>query len=65
MNVSLPYDIGTVLKTIERGKEEHDMVHHYIVGKEIQVVLLLCYMNSPRLSRPIDLKTLEEKWTKL
>lgn len=26
MNVSLPYEIGTVLKTIERGREEHNMV---------------------------------------
>lgn len=39
MNVSLPYEIGTVLKTVESGKTQYDKIHHYIVGTKIQVVL--------------------------
>ena len=54
MNVSLPYEIGTILKTVESDKVQYDKVHHYIVGEKIQVVLELCYDTSPRLSVPID-----------
>ena len=63
MNVSMPYEIGTILKTIESGKVQFDKVHHYIVGAKIQVVLELCYDTSPRLSVPIDIESLEKKWT--
>ena len=38
MNVNLPYEIGTVLKTIESGKVQYDKVHHYIVGNKIQAI---------------------------
>ena len=48
MNVSMPYEIGTILKTVESGKVQFDKVHHYIVGAKIQVVLELCYDTSPR-----------------
>jgi len=63
MHVSLPYEIGTILKTIESGKLQYDKIHHYIVGKKIQVVLELCYDTSPRLSMPVDIERLEKKWT--
>ena len=38
MNVNLPYEIGTVLKTMESGKVQYDKVHHYIVGNKIQAI---------------------------
>lgn len=63
MNVSLPYEIGTILKTVESDKAQYDKVHHYIVGTEIQAVLELCYDTNPRLSVPIDIEKLEKKWT--
>lgn len=63
MNVSLPYEIGTVLKTVESGKTQYDKIHHYIVGTKIQVVLELCYDTDQRLSIPIDIEKLEKKWT--
>lgn len=63
MNVSLPYEIGTILKTVESDKVQYDKVHHYIVGEKIQVVLELCYDTSPRLSVPIDIERLQKKWT--
>jgi hypothetical protein len=63
MHVSLPYEIGTILKTIESGKVQYDKIHHYIVGEKIQVVLELCYDTSPRLSMPVDIERLEKKWT--
>ena len=63
MHVSLPYEIGTILKTIESGKVQYDKIHHYIVGEKIQVVLELCYETSPRLSMPVDIERLEKKWT--
>lgn len=63
MHVNLPYEIGTILKTVESDKVQYDKVHHYIVGAEIQVVLELCYDTSPRLSIPIDIERLEKKWT--
>ena len=63
MNVSLPYEIGTILKTVESGKIQYDKVHHYIVGTTIKVVLELSYDTSPRLSIPIDIEKLEKKWT--
>lgn len=62
MNINLPYEVGTVLKTIESGKEQCDRVHHYIVGNKIQVVLELCYETNPRLSMPIDIEKLNSKW---
>ena len=62
MNVNLPYEIGTVLKTTESGKVHYDEVHHYIVGKTIQVVLILCIDTDPRLSRPIDIERLKQEW---
>jgi hypothetical protein len=62
MNVNLPYEIGTVLRTVESGKEQFDKVHHYIVGSKIQVVLELCYETSSRLSTPIDIEELEQRW---
>jgi hypothetical protein len=43
MNINLPYEIGTVLKTVESGKEQFDKIHHYIISNKIQVVLELCY----------------------
>ncbi len=64
MNVSLPYENGTVLKTVEAGKTQYDKIHHYIIGAKIQVVLELCYKTEPRLSVPIDIEKLESKWTK-
>ncbi len=63
MYVSLPYKIGTILKTVESDKVQYDKVHHYIVGEKIQVVLELCYDTKPRLSVPIDIKRLKRKWT--
>lgn len=63
MNVSLPYEIGTILKTVESGKVQYDKIHHYIVGTKIQVVLELCCKTAPRLSVPINIENLEEKWT--
>lgn len=63
MNVSLPYEIGTILKTIESGKVQYDKVHHYIVGTNIQVVLELSYESNPRLSVPIGIEKLDKKWT--
>ncbi len=63
MNISLPYEVGTILKTVESGKVQYDKVHHYIVDADIKVVLELCYDTSPRLSVPIDIKKLQEKWT--
>lgn len=63
MHVSLPYEIGTILKTIESGKVQYDKIHHYIVGEKIQVVLELCYDISPRLSMPVGIERLEKKWT--
>ena len=62
MNVSLPYEIGTVLKNVRDGNEYHDKVHHYIVGHKIQVVLELCYDTNPRLSVPIDMQKLKNEW---
>lgn len=62
MNVNLPYEIGTVLKTTESDKVQYDKVHHYIVGNKIQVVLELCYETAPRLSIPIDIEELEQRW---
>jgi hypothetical protein len=62
MNVNLPYEIGTVLKTVESGKEQFDKVHHYIVGSKIQVVLELCYETNSRLSTPIDIEELGKRW---
>ena len=64
MNVNLPYEIGTVLKTIESGKVQYDKVHHYIVGNKIQVVLELCYETDSRLSTPIDIEELQRRWKK-
>ena len=63
MNVSLPYEIGTILKTVESGKTQYDKIHHYIVETKIQVVLELCYDTDPRLSIPIDIEKLEKKRT--
>ena len=63
MNVSLPYEISTILKTVASGQIQYDKVHHYIVGEKIQVVLELCYDTSPRLSVPIDIERLQKKWT--
>lgn len=63
MNVSLPYEIGTILKTVESDKVQYDKVHYYIVGTKIQAVLELCYDTSPRLSVPIDVEKLRKKWT--
>ena len=63
MNVSLPYEIGTILKTLESDKVQYDKVHHYILGEKIQVVLELFYDTSPRLSVPIDIERLQKKWT--
>lgn len=63
MNVNLPYEIGTVLKTVESGKTRYDKIHHYIVGTRIQVVLELDYNTSPRLSIPIDIERLKTKWS--
>lgn len=62
MNVNLPYEIGTILKTTESDKVQYDKVHHYIVGNKIQVVLELCYETAPRLSIPIDIEKLEQRW---
>lgn len=62
MNVNLPYEIGTVLKTMSFGKVEYDKVHHYIVGNKIQAILELCYKTDPRLSTPIDIEELKRKW---
>lgn len=63
MHISLPYEIGTILKTVESDKVQYDKVHHYIIGTEIHVVLELCYDTSPRLSIPIDIERLQKKWT--
>ena len=63
MYVNLPYEIGTILKTVESDEVQYDKVQHYIVGEKIQVVLVLCYDKSPRLSVPIDIERLMEKWT--
>jgi hypothetical protein len=63
MHVSLPYEIGTILKTVESNKIQYDKVHHYIVVTKIQVVLELCYDTSQRLSVPIDIERLKKKWT--
>lgn len=65
MNVSLPYEIGTVLKAIESDEMQYDKVDHYIVGTKIQVVLELCYETNPRLSVPIDIENLDKKWSVL
>ena len=62
MTVNLPCKIGTIVKTVETGKVQYDKVHHYIVGKKIQVVLELCYKTEPRLSAPIDIDYFEKKW---
>ena len=62
MNVNLPYEIGTVLKTMESGKVQYDKVHHYIVGNKIQAILELCYETDPRLSTPIDIEELQQRW---
>ena len=62
MKVDLPYEVGTVLRTIECGRIQYDKVHHYIVGSKIQVVLELCYETAPRLSIPLDIEFLQQKW---
>ena len=62
MNVNLPYEIGTVLKTMESGKVQYDKVHHYIVGNKSQAILELCYETDPRLSTPIDIEGLQQRW---
>ena len=62
MNVNLPYEIGTILKTMESGKIQYDKVHYYIVGSKIQAVLELCYQTDPRLSTPIDIEELQRRW---
>ena len=62
MNVNLPYEIDTVVKTTESGQVHYDRVHHYIIGKKIQVVLVLCCTTDPRLSIPIDIEEFEQKW---
>lgn len=63
MNINLPYEIGTILKRTELGKEHYDKVHHYIIGEKIQVVLELCTHTDPRLSMPIDITELQQKWS--
>ena len=62
MNVDLPYEIGTILKTTEGGKVHHDKLHHYIVGEKIQAVLMLNYETKPRFSGPIDIDDLKKRW---
>ena len=62
MNISLPYEIGTVLKTTESGTVHYDKVHHYIVGANLQAVLMLCHNQNPRLSTPIDIEDLKKRW---
>ena len=62
MNISLPYEIGTVLKATEAGTVHYDKVHHYIIGDKIQAVLMLCHDTDPRLSVPIDIEKLQKKW---
>ena len=62
MEVSLPFEIGTILKTTEDGIVRHDKLEYYIVGKEILVILRLCYDTDPRLSRPINLEHLKKNW---
>lgn len=62
MNIKLPYAIGTVLKTVEGDKIQYDRIHHYIVGKDIKVVLELCYETDSRLSKAIDIDELLDRW---
>lgn len=62
MNINLPYEIGTILKKTENGKVHYDKVHHYIVAKKVQAVLELCTDTNPRLSVPIDIQDLKQKW---
>jgi hypothetical protein len=62
MNISLPYEIGTILKTTDSGVVHYDKVHHYIIGDKIQVVLTLCHDKDPRLSVPIDIEDLKKRW---
>lgn len=62
MNIKLPYEIGTILKTVDGDRIQYDRVHHYVVGKDIKVVLELCYKTAPRLSEPIEIDKLLDRW---
>ena len=53
MNVNLPYEIGTVLKTMESGKVQYDKVHRYI-GTVLR--------NRSSISTPIDIEELQQRW---
>lgn len=59
MNIKLPYKIGTIVKTTERG---FDKIDHYIIGEKIFVVLILEYKTNPRLSVPIELNDFVQRW---
>ena len=63
MNVELPYEIGTVLKTKNQEKIRFNKVHHYIIaGNMVYVVLEFCHSPDSRLSDPIPLEELQQKW---
>lgn len=64
MNINLPYEPGTEVVTTESGIKRHDRIDHYIVGKKVQVVLVLECRTAPRLSVPIELDDFLERWSK-
>lgn len=61
--VELPYKVGAILTAKADGIKHYDQVDHYIINEsEIQVVLNLDYSTCPRLSQPISLNKLLQKW---
>lgn len=62
--VELPYKVGAILTAKTDGIKHYDQVDHYIINESgIQVVLNLDYNTCPRLSQPISLNKLSQKWS--
>ena len=61
MNVNLPYEIGTVLKTMESGKVQYDKVHHYC-RKQNSGYIGTVLRNRSSISTPIDIEELQQRW---
>ena len=62
--VELPYKIGAILTAKTDNTRHYDQVDHYIINESgIQVVLNLDYNTCPRLSQPIFLNKLSQKWS--
>lgn len=59
MQINLPYEINTTFN--EKGTEYLDLLDHYVIDKQIKVVLLL---SGNRLSTPILLNDFLDRWEK-